>query len=89
MNQFFTNAKDGMLRYRLAIARGILYSISSIIFGFMASVANVDFPALSAWKQSIIILAVVGNWTTIMIAYLDKILASPPPNPEPTKEPNP
>lgn len=75
-----------LIAYKLAILRGILYSLMTLITGFLAAVTCVDFPAQTHWNQFLLLLGVFATWMTTMLAFLDKTLAKISAQPQPTPD---
>lgn len=73
MKKTFT---ENVLIYKLAILRGVMYSLMTLISAFLAAVTAVDFPSQSNWTKFLIVLGVLVTWLTTMLAFLDKSIAS-------------
>lgn len=74
MGAFIDSAKAGLLAYKLAILRGVLFSTNTLVLCFLAAVYKVDFMALPHWQQFVIVLTVCGNWGNTILAYLDNTI---------------
>lgn len=72
MKEFLNAAKVQWLLWKLAVARFILYSLSTLISSFMTANATIVWTNLTNWERFIVILGCIGSWTTTMIAFLDK-----------------
>lgn len=59
--------------WRMAILYGLLFSMTALISSFLTGVMEIDFPALSHWKQFLIILGVALNWGNTMMAFLTNV----------------
>lgn len=75
MKKWLEATRGNILLHKLALVRALLYSFLTLSSAFLASVQNVDFPAMSHWNQFCLILGVFGSWSTVMIAFLDKTTA--------------
>ena len=62
--------------WRLAIVKGCMYSLLTLITAFTTGVADCDFPSLTPWNKSLIILGVLSSWLLTMMAFLDKTIAA-------------
>ncbi len=76
-----------LLRYKLAILYGFVFSVNAPACSATAAFAHVTFKELSVEDWVVIVLAVVGSWTTTLLAFLNKAMQTIPP--EPPKQPNP
>lgn len=83
-----TKLTESILAYKLAILRGVLYSLMTLVTSFLAAVTCVDFPTLSTWNKFLLILGVFATWMTTVLAFLDKTLAKiSPQQPQPPASP--
>lgn len=67
---------ESVIIYKLAILRGVMYSLLTLLSAFLAAVTCVDFPNISNWNKFLIIIGVLVTWLTTMLAFLDKSIAS-------------
>lgn len=78
------NENMNKVTLRLAIAWGILFSFNALASCVMASLTHVKWSTLDFQDQLLICLAIFGNWSTVIMAFLSKTVArlssgQPPP----------
>src|SRR5271166_5873596 len=61
--------------FRMAVIYGILFSLNSLSTCIVASLLNADWSDLSGTKKVILCIAIVGNWTGSLMAFLSKTMA--------------
>ena len=59
----------------MAIAFGVLFSINALCTCVMAAFMNTSWDEMTPFKHFIICVAILGNWTTLLMAYLSKTVA--------------
>ena len=89
--------KENIIKYRLAIFYGVLFSFNALASAITASFLNVEWDSLSGTSKFLLIIVVAQNWTGTMLAFMSKTIARldqgldpvPPPSdmqPEPKPE---
>ncbi len=65
----------GKVTLRMAIAFAVLFSIQSLCTCIVASFVNTSWDEMSPFKHTMVIIAILGNWTTTLMAFLSKTMA--------------
>ncbi len=78
---------NAIVRYKLAILYGIMFSIGTLASNIEVAFAHVSFKDLAKEDWIIIACGVIGAWTTTMLAFLSKAMQHIPPDaPAPPKQ---
>jgi hypothetical protein len=59
-----------MTKKQLAILYGIIFSVNSLSLSAIAAFEHVSFSELGKEDWMLIVLAIIGSWTTTMLAFV-------------------
>ncbi len=69
------NGELGKVTLQMAIAFAVLFSIQSLCTCIVAAFVNTSWDEMSPFKHTMVIIAILGNWTTTLMAFLSKTMA--------------
>jgi hypothetical protein len=75
MSELLDKATKLAVLWKLARAKIILYSAGSLIMSWLGLTNNIKLTDLGAWEWFQTIVACVGGWTVVMVAFIDKTAA--------------
>lgn len=73
--KFFTDQAEKMVLMRLALARILLYTLWSMGCSWQSCMANIIWGNLTASEKFNIFVAMFVNWSTVMLAFLDRTIS--------------
>ena len=71
MNQFFKTAA----LHKIAIAFIALFSVNSLCTTALAALSGVEWAESSNQVRCMIVIAIIGNWTNVLLAFFRDALA--------------
>jgi len=69
------NGELGKVTLQMAIAFAILFSLQSLCTCIVAAFVNTSWDEMSTFKHVMVCIAILGNWTTTLMAFLSKTMA--------------
>ena len=75
MEQGYTAVMNTVWSYRIAIAYGFLFSVGALCTSFVSAFTGIDWSDLTGTQRSVVIAAMIANWTGVILAYLSKTMS--------------
>lgn len=75
MKEFLLGQAEKMILMRLAIVRILLYTLWSMGCSWQSCMANVLWGNLTMSEKINIFVAMFVNWSTVMLAFLDRTIS--------------
>ena len=69
------NGELGKVTLQMAVAFAILFSLQSLCTCIVAAFVNTSWDEMSTFKHVMVCIAILGNWTTTLMAFLSKTMA--------------